>query len=540
VRIAGELRFIAAEDAGRYRDALGVALPLGLPETFLESEPDPLASLVRRYARTHGPFAADDVARRLGLALPPVGDVLRRLGEAGTLVEGQFRPGAAGSDWCDAGVLRTLRGRSLARLRREVEPVEQEALGRFAVAWHGIDAPARGPAALFDAIAKLEGAFVPASDLETRILPARVARYDPRDLDAVLGSGEVMWMGRGALGPKDGKIALFLTEHFAMLRPEPAERPDRPIHDRLREVLAARGASFFPQLLAAARGGFAPELGDALWDLVWAGEVTNDTFHAVRALIAPVRRARRNATSLGRAMHLRSLDRFSARDDVAGRWSLTAAAGDPAMTSTERATAQIRQLLERHGVITRETVRAEGAPGGFASAYGILKAMEEAGRIRRGYFVAGCGAAQFALPGAVDRLRGVRERPADPAAVILAATDPANPYGAALSWPERPEGRKAMRTAGAVVILVDGRLAAWLGRGEEQLLTFVGDEADAESVRASVASALAAEVAPEKMRTLFIAAVDGAPVDETPFAAPLREAGFARTPRGYLKRIAHA
>src|SRR2546427_4657170 len=310
VRIAGDRRFISAEDAGRYRDALGVGLPLGLPAAFLSSgDLDPLVSLLRRYARTHGPFVASDAAQRFGLAELPVVDALRRLAEAGTVVEGQFRPGASGSEWMDTGVLRTLRGRSLARLRREVEPVEQDALGRFAVAWHGIDTPQRGQPALLDAIAKLEGAFAPASDLESRILPARVKGYDPRDLDALLASGEVMWMGGGALGPKDGKVALFLAEHFPLLRPAQETLPDRPIHDRLREVLAARGASFFPQLLAAARGGFAPELGDALWDLVWAGEVTNDTFHAVRALIAPARRARRggSAASVGRAMHFSSL-----------------------------------------------------------------------------------------------------------------------------------------------------------------------------------------------------------------------------------------
>ncbi len=539
VRIAGERRFIAAEDAGRYRDALGVGLPLGLPAAFLTSDDaDPLVSLLRRYARTHGPFVAGDPARRFGLAEPPVVDALRRLVEAGTVVEGQFRPGQSGSEWMDTGVLRTLRGRSLARLRREVEPVEQDALGRFAIVWHGIDSPERGQAAVLDAIAKLEGAFVPASDLETRILPARVAKYDPRDLDALLGSGAVMWMGGGALGPRDGRIALFLAEHFSLLRPTPETRPDRPIHDRLREVLQARGASFFPQLLAAARGGFAPELGDALWDLVWAGEVTNDSFHAVRALLAPLRRSRRTPNSVGRAAHVRSLERFTVRDDVAGRWSLTEAAGDAPITPTERATAQIRQLLERHGVLTREVVRSEGIGGGFAAAYGILKAMEDAGRIRRGYFVAGLGAAQFALPGAVDRLRAARERTEETHAVVLAATDPANAYGAALSWPERGEGRKPMRTAGALVVLVDGRLAGWLGRGEEQLLTFVADEADAEPTRKALAAALAGEVGPDRRTTLFIQSVDGGPVDESPIADALRGAGFARTPRGYLRRVA--
>ncbi|HEV8536827.1 MAG TPA: crosslink repair DNA glycosylase YcaQ family protein [Candidatus Limnocylindria bacterium] len=543
VRIAGERRLIAIEDAGRYRDALGVGLPLGLPAAFLESDSDPLASLVRRYARTHGPFTTSDVARRFGLADAPVAEALRRLADAGTVVEGQFRPGFSEAEWADTGVLRTLRGRSLARLRREVEPVDQDALGRFAVAWHGIDAPERGEAALLDAIAKLEGAFVPASDLESRILPARVAKYDPRDLDALLGSGEVMWMGGGALGPKDGKVALFLAEHFPLLRPSPETRPDRPIHDRLREILAQRGASFFPQLLAAARGGFAPELGDALWDLVWAGEVTNDTLHAVRALIAPLRRSRRGGSrtsSVGRAMHARSLQRFTVRDDVAGRWSLTSTAQDAQPTTTERTTAHVSQLLERHGVVTRETVRSEGMGGGFAAAYGVLKAMEDAGRIRRGYFVAGLGAAQFALPGAVDRLRSARERAAEAQSAVLAATDPANLYGAALPWPERPEGRRPMRTAGSLVILVDGRLAGWLGRGEEQLLTFISDEADAERTGIELARALAGEVGPDRRSTLFIETVDGTPVDETPLADALREAGFARTPRGYLKRVARA
>src|SRR2546430_1837669 len=346
VRIAGARRFIAAEDARRHRGALRIRAPLGLPAAVLSSDHlRPLVSLLRRYARTHGPFVAGDPARRFGLAEPPVVDALRRLAEAGTVVEGQFRPGQSGSEWMDSGVLRTLRGRSLARLRREVEPVEQDALGRFAIAWHGIESPERGQAALLDAIAKLEGAFVPASDLETRILPARVAKYDPRDLDALLGSGAVMWMGGGALGPKDGRIALFLAEHFSLLRPTPETRPDRPIHDRLREVLQARGASFFPQLLAAARGGFAPELGDALWDLVWAGEVTNDSFHAVRArptpragalLIGPARRAsagsagtpsssRRPIPRTPTARHCRgpSAPRAANRCEWRARWSFS-------------------------------------------------------------------------------------------------------------------------------------------------------------------------------------------------------------------------
>jgi len=529
VPIARETRWIAAEDAGRYRDALGVVVPPGLPDAFLASDLRPLVSIARRFARTHGPFTAVDLARRLGIGPALVTAALGELAVAGTVLEGEFRPGASGVEWIDAGVLRTLRQRSLARLRKEVEPVEQTALARFALAWHGVESPRPGEAALVDAIAQLEGAFVPASDLESRILPARVAGYDEGDLDALLSSGAVIWTGGGATGPRDGKIALFLSEH-AQLVPVPAKR-EGSTHERIREALAARGASFFPQLLAALGGGFAPEVKDALWDLVWSGEVTNDSLHPLRAFLRPpaVRHARRRGPS-----------QRGLTPELIGRWSLVSAYASGAVaTPTERLTARVLQLLERHGVITRELVQYEGAEGGFAAVYGVLRAMEEAGRVRRGYFVAGRGAAQFAMPGAVDRLRAMRE-PGDEASVItLAAADPANPYGAALGWPERESGRKPMRVAGSLVILVDGSLAAYVARDEHGVLTFVdGEERDVARTRAAVARALAAEAVPERRDPLFIEEIDGAPVDESPLAEPLRAAGFVRTPRGYLLRSA--
>jgi len=529
VPVAGEPRWIAAEDAGKYRDALGVVVPPGLPDAFLSSELRPLSSLVRRYARTHGPFTAVELARRLGVGPALVSRALGELAEIGTVLEGEFRPGASGVEWIDSGVLRTLRQRSLARLRKEVEPVEQTALARFAIAWHGVDAPRPGEAALLDAIAQLEGALVPASDLESRILPSRVAGYDESDLDALLASGAAIWVGGGAIGPRDGKVALYLSEH-APLVPAPSKN-DGSVHQRIRDVLGSRGALFFPQLMAALGGGFGPDVKDGLWDLVWSGEVTNDSFHPLRAFLRPpaVRHARRRGpTQRGLAA------------DLAGRWSLVSAYSAEAQgTPTTRLAARVQQLLERHGVITRELVQSEGVEGGFAAVYAVLRGMEEAGRVRRGYFVAGRGAAQFALPGAVDRLRGLREPGDEPAVVTLAATDPANPYGAALSWPEREKGRKPMRVAGSLVILVDGALAAYVARDEHSVLTFIeGEEPDVARTRAAVARALAAEAVPERRDPLFVEEIDGAPVDESALAEPLRAAGFIRTPRGYLLRSA--
>ena len=544
-QVAGETRWLAAEDAARYRDALGIVVPPGLPDAFLASEPRPLVSLVRRYARTHGPFTAVELAHRFGIGPAQVMAALGELAVAGTTLEGAFRPGASGVEWIDAGVLRTLRQRSLARLRKEVEPVEQTALARFALAWHAVESPRPGDAALLDAIAQLEGAFVPASDLEARILPARVSGYHEGELDAVLASGAALWVGGGALGPRDGKVALYLAEHGALV-PEPVRSNDGTTHSRIRGVLGDRGAIFFPQLLVAMGGGFTPEIKDALWDLVWAGEVTNDSLQPVRALLrpTPARAVRRRGPALrGLAFEL------------AGRWSLVSAYRDASLTPTERLAARVQQLLERHGVITRELVQHEGVDGGFAAVYGVLRAMEDAGRVRRGYFVAGRGAAQFALPGAVDRLRAMREPDpeAGPRVVTLAATDPANPYGAALSWPNNGAagsevgpsdagalsgGRRPMRVAGALVILVDGALAAYVARDEHSVLTFVDAERDAARTRGLVAKALAAEAGPERRAPLFIEEIDDGPVDESPMAEALRDAGFVRTPRGYLMRSA--
>ncbi|MFN2521247.1 MAG: DEAD/DEAH box helicase [Candidatus Limnocylindria bacterium] len=524
LQVAGEERFVAAEDAARYRDALGIPTPPGLPGAFLEAVDDPLADLVSRYLRTHGPVGPSDVASRLGIGEAAVVRALDALTAAGRAVAGEFRPGRSGQEWCDAGVLRAIRQRSLARLRHEVEPVEAAALGRFLPRWHGIGE--RGT--LERAVEQLQGAAIPASVLERDVLPARLADYDARDLDRLTLSGSLVWVGRGAIGPSDGRISLYRTDALAALHVPPVPLAG-DLHARIREHLASRGASFFGQIHATV-GGFAPELVEAIWDLVWAGEITNDTLEPLRARIRPVRRQ-------GRPMPRAPRD---VPPDATGRWSLVAGLAPQSATPAERAAALAQQLLERHGVLTREAVQAEEVAGGFSAVYGVLKLLEEAGRVRRGYFVAGRGATQFALPGATERLRAVRDPGPEPECVVLAATDPAQPHGAALPWPERAEGRRPMRSAGAIAVLVDGALAAWLGRDERQVLTFVDvvPERDGADVRRAIAGALATRVDRGIVRALVIDHVDGVAARSSPMADALGTAGFIPTARGFLKRRA--
>ncbi len=530
VRVAGEERWIAIEDAGRYRDAVGANPPAGVADAHLEPVDRPLDLLLARWARTHGPFVADAPAGRWGIARSTVEDRLRAMTVAGTLLEGAFRPGGASHEFTDPDVLRQLRRRSLARLRREVEPVEPEVLARFLPAWQGVGSSAGGLGRLIEVVAQLEGVPIPASVLERDVLPARISGYTPRLLDELGAAGEVVWIGRGSLGRDDGRIALYRRDRVELLASAGAaeDRPSEPIHDAIREHLKRRGASFFPQLRSAVAARTDDELLDAMWDLVWAGEVTNDTFAALRALSLP----RSRSKSVPRPGRLTALGPPRA----AGRWSLVADLVGEDRSPTERGHALAISLLERHGVVTREAVAAEGIAGGYAAVYPILRAMEEAGRARRGYFVAGLGAAQFALPGAVDRLRAARD-PSDGGAVrVLAATDPAQPYGAALAWPrgEDDERLPLQRAAGAHVVSVDGDAALYLERGGRSLLRLPGvtDEQLARAV-----AALPSLVAPGgPMRELRLERVDRGPVAESALAKPLREAGFRPSYRGWILR----
>ena len=534
VRMAGEERWIAVEDAGRYRDALGASLPLGVPEAFLEAAVAPLDGLLLRWARTHGPFLPGAPAERWGIGQSTVAGCLRELATAGTLLHGEFRPAGVEREFVDPEVLRALRRRSLARLRREVEPVPPEALARFLPAWHGVGSRATGVERLMEVVTQLEGVALPASILERDVLAARVRDYTPRLLDELGAAGEIVWIGQGALGRDDGRVAVFRRDHVELLAAAGAgaDRPDTELHDRIRRHLAERGASFFRELSLAARGANDEETLDALWDLVWSGEVTNDTFTALRALALPRSSSRRgDRPRAGRVLAL-------GPPRAAGRWSLVAGLVGEARSPTERGHAAALGVLERHGVVTREAVLAEGIPGGFAGVYPILKAMEEAGRVRRGYFVAGLGAAQFALPGAVDRLRAEREPPpGDPPVSVLAAADPANPYGAALSWPRRDEAERAAlaRVPGAYVILVAGAAALYVERAGRGLVTLT-PFADPD-IAARALGALGALIGPgAPLRELRVERIDRVPVAESVLAPRLREAGFRPSYRSYLLR----
>jgi ATP-dependent Lhr-like helicase len=533
IRVAGEDRWIAIEDAARYRDALGAALPVGVPATFLEPVADPLGDLVGRFARTHGPFGPPEAARRLGLGVAVVEETLARLRGLGRVALGEFRPGGTGQEWVDTEVLRKVRRRSLAAFRKEVEPAPPEALARFLLAWQGIGplGPARTNAdAVYRVIEQLQGAAVPASALERLVLPARLPGYSPALLDELCASGEVVWAGNGPIGSDDGWISLHLAESGHALLPEPQPVELSPLAQRVRDALAERGALFFRQIAAAAGSQDDGEALLAIWELVWAGLATNDTLAPLRALLAGVRA--RRAPNPGRRFRGPGMPTRMGPPAGAGRWSLLPSdREDP----TRRLHAITEQLLQRHGLLTRGAVVSERVGGGFAGVYAVLKAFEDAGRCRRGYFVEGLGGAQFALVGAVDRMRAMVEPPRQPQTHVIASSDPANPYGAALPWPERDAeraGHRPGRKAGAVVVLVDGRLVVYVERGGRTLLTYSDD---VEVLRPGI-DALALAVRDGALGKLTVERADGQEIFDTPLALALAEAGFRPSSRGLRLR----
>ena len=584
VRVGGEERWAAIEDSARLRDGLGVALPVGVPQVFLEPVRDPLGDLVARYARTHGPFTARDVADWFGIGMAVVADVLRRLVAAGRVVAGELRPiesggGVHGNDFCDAQVLRTIRRRSLAALRAEVEPVPGVDLARFLPSWQGVGTSLRGTEGVRRAVEQLAGAVVPASALETLVLPSRVQAYGPALLDELTTSGEVIWRGHCALPGDDGWISLHPAETAHLTLAPPSQ--DLDLSQRHRDVLDALsggGAFFFRTLSDAVAGNDDEALTRLLWDLIWAGRISNDTLAPLRALLAggrtahkPRRAAPRSARYSSRAGSLGALSgrRLSTGrtwmtphngpPTTAGRWSLLPTI-EPDATVRSYATAEV--LLDRYGIVTRGSVVAESVSGGFAGVYRVLAAAEESGRVRRGYFVEGLGAAQFATAGAVDRLRaqsrplpeglapfGAQHRDHPPSAVVLAAPDPANPYGAALGWPERVtdprdepagprlgarSGHKPGRKAGALVVLVDGSLTLYVERGGKTLLSWTAEPA----LLQCAADALALAVREGALGKLTVEKADGNSVlgSDNPLATALAGAGFQATPRGLRLR----
>src|SRR4051812_8320367 len=524
MRIAGEERWIASEDAGLYRDALGAVPPGGLPEAFLEEVEEPLQRLVRRFARTHGPFTTRQLGDRY---LVDFGPALRELERAGQLVRGELRPGGSEREWCDADVLRRLRRASLATLRKEVEPAEQRALARFLPAWQGVDAAPPGGAGvdrLREVLVPLQGLALSPESWERDVLPRRVGSYSQSWIDQLCASGELVWVGAGSLGRSSGRVALYFREDARWLGPPPSkgERPSEALHESLRERLEA-GAAFWTDLLADLEQVEPLELQEALWDLVWAGEATNDAFAPLRAPRLTLARRDRDQ---GRRFARR---RRAGAPQVQGRWSLTSAlfADAPAHGPRMRALSEV--LLERYGIVTRETVLAEGVPGGFATLYGELANLETLGTARRGYFVEGLGGAQFALPAAVERLRGLRaDDPADPR--VLAATDPANPYGATIPWPRREDhsGRRPMRVAGAYVVTLDAEPVLYVERGGKGLLPLADPGED--RLREAL-EAVADEVRRGRLPRLGIERFDGEPVIGSPMGALLIELGFRQSPR---------
>ena len=421
VRMAGGERWTAVEDIGRLRDALGVPVPPGIPDVFTESVEDPLGDLVARYARTHGPFTVDDLATSLGLGTAVVRHTLQRLGSQGRVLDGEFRPAGTETEWCDAEVLRRLRRRSLARLRQEVEPVDPQALARFLPAWQSVaDASPsgrrglRGVDGVLTAIDQLAGAPVPASALEQLVLAARVRDYEPAYLDELTAAGEVIWAGQGDLPGNDGWVALHLADQAPLTLAPPTPFEHSELHQAVLDSLAPGGAWFFRQLSDQVRSTDDRALAAVLWDLVWAGRISNDTLTPLRALIRGGRTAHRTKQAPARSRTTVSgRSRMPSRGgppETAGRWAILPALDDD---PTRRAHAVAERLLDRHGVVTRGAVMSERVPGGFAAVYKVLSAFEETGRCRRGYFVGSLGAAQFGTSGSVDRLRTFAEVPDD-------------------------------------------------------------------------------------------------------------------------------
>jgi ATP-dependent Lhr-like helicase len=587
LRFGGERRLVAAEDAARYRDGLGIPLPPGLAAALLEPVAHPVLELVRRYARTHGPFTLREAADRFALDAIAVENALRQLAGEGRVLEGGFRPGGLHSEWCDAEILRQIRRKSLAKLRREVEPVEQHTLARFLTHWMGLLTPRRaghgnlGHAnldALLDAIESLQGTPLPASLVESSILPARIADYNSSGLDTLIAAGEVAWAGVEPIGERDGRIALFLADKLPLLAQQrPLAEPLTEREEKLLAVLESTGASFFDALHQAAGGGYPGETIEALWSLVWRGLITNDSLHALRAYIARPESAR-TPRRLQTGAVFRS--RRTVPPTAQGRWSLLplracsgvkgtgfspyinssqsagalAPEGRPlAPSATEASHALALQLLNRYGVLLRESVAAENVPGGFSAVYDVLKALEESGRIRRGYFVAGLGATQFALPAAIDLLRQLRIAPPEekPEFVQLAATDPANPYGSVLRWPDlqvaeedsETAPRILTRAAYAEVILRNGQLVAWLRRGNPNILIFLPAEEPERSQTAAGLAHFLCSRGQERMRLgshqgVLITTINGQPVAAHPMARFLMDAGFHPGPLGmHLRRI---
>jgi ATP-dependent helicase Lhr and Lhr-like helicase len=555
--IAGEPRYVAVEYAAQYRDALGVRLPEGLAITWLQPQAEPLQELLSRYSRTHGPFTLDDLWRRYQIPQASAEASLAELLRQGRLLEGGFRPGGMHREWVNPEVLQQLRRRTLARLRREVEPLDAHVLGMFLPRWQGVSSKRRGLDALLDAVETLQSLALPISEWEREILPVRINDYDPADLDTLMAAGEVVWVGHEQLGERDGRVALYLAESLPALLPPSVLQVSPPPEGRaqlIAEFLAGHGASFFTAMHEAAGGGFPGETSDALWQLAWQGVVTNDTFHTLRSFVRQGLRHdhgghSRRGNDFARPGSAEFLKQFRARSRggaiAQGRWSLVRSRiqSEPSVTAWSASVAQ--QLLLRYGLVVRESAAAEDLPGGFSAFYPALRQMEDRGWVRRGMFISGLGGSQFAVNAAVESLRALRS-PARKTGIMLAAVDPANPYGNLLPWPRLAEvGESAQlphgmaRTSGASVVLVAGELVTYLRRGNPALKLWLPAEQPERDEYARAAARELARIALLRRSSrsgLLIAEINAKPAGEHFFAQFLEQAGFAATALGYQMR----
>ena len=516
VRVAGQARCICIEDAARYRDALGIVLPNGLPAEWLTTTDAPLASLLQRYAKNHGPFLSRDIAVRWSVSEEVVLSFLEQGLQAGRLVHGEIRPGGSEREWCDADVLRRLKRRSLSKLRAEVAPVDEATFARFLPVWHGIgNVESRAPTRrmderLLDAVVQLEGASLPFSVWVDEVLPARVPGFRVNDLDLLGATGQIVWIGKGALGPKDGRIALYRRSQVPYLVEVPSDedRPKEGPHLVLLDHFEARGACFLNELGRVVALPVA-ELLEVIWDLAFAGWITNDTFQPLAGLRARTNRRKPREMSM-----------------VGGRWSSVRDLIGEQPVPTEKSHVQVQSLLQRYGVLSRDAVLAAEHPGGFAAAYPVLREMEDAGRARRGLFLEGRSSAQFALPGVVDRLRSFREQP--PHVQVLSAMDPANPWGTLFPWPAREDGARPRRVAGARVLLWGGEPVLFVDKGGKSVITFPGFFEEG----APVPKWLATLAAAQRKSTLAWQKVNGKPIWESGISDALLRFGFTRDYRG--------
>ena len=524
VRIAGVERWAVSEDLPLLHDGLGIPAPAGYPTAQLQGEMGPIESLLLRWARTHGPFVVEAVAERYGLGRGAVEAAARGLLRSGKLVRGAMRSDNP-FELCSGQVLAQIKRRTLAKLRREVEPVEPRVFANFLTDWQSVTQGQRrrGSDALLNAVDQLTGYPIPASMLEAVVLPTRIADYRPGMLDELLVAGEISWSGAGPLGENDGWIQLWPSDFGP---PTPIDRAESAEATAIIEKLTDGGGWRFSDLMTDPSSR--ERYRKALWQLVWDGVVTNDSYAPIRAHVgsgllrkrAPARTRQLRRRPVARPVTARS----PGSHDLTGRWSLVPTVDEGQFTT------QLLIRLERYGILTRGSVVNESSEGGFSPSYRALTKMEDEGLCRRGYFIEGLGAAQFALPGAVDRLRA-QPSEAEGRDLVLAACDPANPYGAALSWPAG-SGHRPGRKAGALVVLTDGDLSLYVERGGRSMLSFATEPEIIDRSCASLAQAVRAGW----LGTTTVERADGEHVFSGRLRGALERAGFSMTPQGMRLR----